>query len=369
MFALARERSEDARIELANMLADLFLSADTVLSLREEELVNELIDQLLLNSTPAVRAKLVEKFANIESMPSRIAVNLARDGIEVAGKVLAVNMHLTDDDLIQVIDLKGGEHALAIAGRASISEAVADALVTTGDVRVMEVVAENLGAHLTSQAIDAIAAAARYTESLRAPILHRPEINADTALKLYWWVEQDLRRYTLKRFGIASGQVDQALATTIAAFLDEHAHEKGNDETMAQVADWMEAHQAITPQVLPQVLRMGHFRLFNMLLARLAHLSLSLVDTIMAETGGRGLAAISRAIGVDKPGFVSLFLLARGGRPGDQVVHPRELSDALATFDRMSATNARDLLHSWSLSPDYFARNSDDVSQQTRATF
>jgi uncharacterized protein (DUF2336 family) len=354
---------------LAGLLADVLLDADGALTLREEEMVNELIDQLMLNSTPAVRTQLVEKFVDVTRMPRRLASNLAQGSIDIARSILVASPSLTDDDLVQVVESKGVDHALAVASRTRISEAVADALVTTGDVRVMQIVAENLGAHLSRQAIDAVTDAARYAAELRDPILHRPEINAETALKLYWWVEQDLRRYTLKRFGITTGQVDQALAKTIGAFLDDHAHEKNNDEVMAQVAEWMDQHQVVTTGVLPQVLRMGHFRLFNMLLARLAHLNLSLIDTIMDEAGGRGLASICRALGVDKAAFVSLFLLARGGRPGEQVVHPRELSNALATFDRMTPAIAKDLLHSWSVTPDYFAKHREEAVREERAFY
>ena len=364
MFALAHERSEQSRIRLAGMLADLFLNADITLSLREEEIVNELVDLLMLNGTESVRSELMEKFADIERMPRHIATNFAKDSIVFARSVLISNMSLTDDDLVHVIEVKSGDHAMAIALRKEISEAVADALITTGDVRVMAVVAENLGAHLSSSAIDIVADAARYSANLRKPLLHRPEVSAETAMKLYWWVEQDLRRYTLKRFGISSGQIDQALSATITTFLDDHAHEKSNDNVMAQIVEWMEAHQAITPQILPQVLRMGHFRVFNMLLARMAHLSVSLVDTIMLESGGRGLASICRAIGLDKAGFVSLFLLSRGGRPGDQIVHPRELSNALATFDRLSPAIAKDLLYSWSSNPEYFIKHSQEENTQ-----
>ena len=369
MFALARDHSELSRIQLAGMLADAFLDARAPLSLREEEMVNELIDQLMFNGTPEVRRQLVHKFVDLTRMPRRMATNLANDGIEVARSILIASPALTDDDLVQVVATKGLDHALAIASRAKISEAVADALVTTGDIRVMQMVAENLGAHLSRNAVDAVADAARYTAELRDPILHRPEINVETAMKLYWWVEQDLRRYTLKRFGITTGQIDQSLASTIGTFLDDHAHEKTNDEVMSQVAQWMEAHEAVSPTVLPQVLRMGHFRLFNILLARMAHLSLSLVDTIMSEAGGRGLASICRALGIDKPAFVSLFLLARGGRPGDQVVHPRELSNALSTFDRMSPAIAKDLLHSWNVNPDYFAKHKEEAAREERAFF
>jgi uncharacterized protein (DUF2336 family) len=368
MLALAHERSELSRIQLAGMLADVFLNSGKELSLREEEMVNELIDQLMLDSTPRVRAQLVERFVDIARMPRRMAINIAEDAIDVARDVLMANTLLTEEDLIQVIEEMGSDHALAIARRTQITEAVADALVTTGDVRVMRLVAENLGAHLGPQAVDVVADAARYAVELRKPILYRPEMNAQAAMKLYWWVEQDLRRYTLKRFGIGAGQIDEALADTISGFLKDHALEKSNDEVMAQVADWMEDHQAVTPQVLPQVLRMGHFRLFNMLLALLSKMPLSLVDAIMEETGGRGLASICRAIGIDKPGFVSLFLLSRGGRPGEQIVHPRELSYALATFDRMTQAIARDLLYTWSVNPEILAQHSEEDHLDRRST-
>ena len=369
MLALAQEKSELSRIQLAGMLADLFLRIDTVLSLREEEMINELIDKLMINSTPKVRTQLVEKFVDVTRIPRRIATNLAKDNINTARAILMSSTALTDDDLIHVVETQTRDHALAVASRAKISEAVADALITTGDVRVMQVVAENLGARLSSQAIAVVADSARYSVELRDPILHRPEIGTEAALKLYWWVEQDLRRYVLKRFGISTGQIDQALSTTISAFLDTHAHEKANDEVMSQVVDWMAAHQAVSPQVLPQVLRMGHYRLFNMLLAHMAQLSLSLVDTILSISGGRGLASACRAIGIDKAGFVSLFLLSRGGRPGDQIVHPRELSQALATFDRMSPAIAKDLLHSWSINPEYLAKHSEEGAHEEWASY
>ena len=369
MLALARDHSELSRIQLVGMLADVFLHSEVRLSLREEEQINELIDLLMLSSTPVVRSQVVNSFVDLSQMPRRFANNLSHDAIDIARPILLACQTLEDTDLIQVVEKKGGDHALAVAARAQISEAVADALVTTGDVRVMQAVAENLGAHLGVRALDIVSDAARYSVDLRKPLLSRPEMNTSVALKLYWWVEQDLRRYTLKRFGISAGQIDQALASTITTFLDDHAYERSNDAVMEQVAAWMEEHQAVTPQVLPQVLRMGHFRLFNMLLARLTSLPLSLIDTITEEFGGRGLASICRSIGVDKSGFVSLFLLSRGGRPGEQVVHPRELSYALATFDRMSPAIARDLLHSWSVNPAFFSKHQEEAAMEERAQY
>jgi hypothetical protein len=92
----------------------------------------------------------------------------------------------------------------------------------------------------------------------------------------------------------------------------------------------------------------------------LTNLNLTLIDSIVAETGGRGLAVICRSLGIDKPGFVSIFLLSRGARPGDQIVHPRELSFALSSFDRLSINLAQDLLYSWKQDPSYLEKRRDE---------
>lgn len=362
MFALAHQRSEGARVALAGMLADMFLVEDAALNSREEQLVNELIDQLLQTRNPEVRRALVQKFADARKMPRKMAMTLACDSIDLARTVLTTSETLTDNDLIAVVESQTRDHAKAVASRAAISEAVADALVVTGDVQVMQIVAENLGAKLTTKAVSMLTDAARFTAELREPVLRRPEMTPDTASRLYWWVSQELRRYTLKRFGIPAAQVDQALAKTIDQLLGDHDLEKNNDEIMTQVADWLAEREAISTKILPQVLRLGHFRLFHILLSRLADLPLPTVDLIVASPGGRALAVVTRALDIDKPQFVSLFLLARGARPGEQIVHPKELSHALSAFDRLTVRLAQDLLRGWRADPSYLAQKQDDLT-------
>jgi len=353
MMALAHQRTEHSRIELANMLANVFLEDGADLTMREEELINELIDRLMSAQTPDLRLQIAQKFSGSTRMPRKLALSLANDSIELARDVLINSATLQDADLIEIVTTQSVGHAQAVACRHSIAEAVVDALVTTGDLDVMRLVAQNLGAKLSSKAVDILTEAARYAAELRAPVLQRPELTSECAIRLYWWLSQDLRRIALKRFGITSGQINEALAKTIEEFLGYHQLEKNNDEVMLQVADWLAEREVVSTAILPQILRLGHFRLFNILLSRLAGIALSLVDTIVAEIGGRGLAVVCRAIGIDKAGFVSIFLLSRGARADEQIVHPRELSEALMAFDRLTVKASQDMLHSWKLNPDY----------------
>ena len=362
LFALAYERSEVARVNLANKLVDLFLAENMDLTEREAGILNDLIDQLLKVKNPVIRHEISQKFANASQLPRQLAVNLATKPIDVASAILINNTSLADDDLITVIETQTPDHAAAIARRKQISEAVADALVTTGSLDVMQLVAENLGAKLSPKTMMVLAEAARINESLQRPMMHRPELSAEAATKLYWWVTQDLRRYALQRFGISSGQVDKELNKTIEQKLQDHALEKFDDTAMTKVAAWLDERKFPPGTLLQQILRMGHFRLFNLYLARMAKLEITLVDKIVGEPGGRLMAVICRAFQIDKATFVSVFLLARGARADEQVVHPRELSLALAAYDRLTQANAQDLLRTWQQNPAFLATNNDDLT-------
>jgi len=360
LLALAHDRSEAARLQLAGQIADLFLTDSLPLSGREEELVNELIDELLKNHSPAVRYELLKKFADSARMPRKMAVSLACDSIDIARSVLLTSEALTDEDLVTIVETQSRDHACAVAARRRVNEAVADALVTTGDLRVMQTVAENLGAKLSPRAVAILTEAARLTATIQKPIMERPELTLEAATRLYWWVTQDLRRVALQRFGMTAGQLDIALARVIEEKLNEHVLERFEPAAMESVAVWLEERGAVEPGLLPKLLRMGHFRLFNIVLGRLSQMDVTLIDCIVEETGGRMFAALCRSLNIDKASFVSLFLLSRGARADEHIVHPRELSHALAAFDRLTITIAQDMVTSWRANPGYVLHRAEE---------
>lgn len=352
LLALAYDRSEQGRLKLAEKLAEVFLYQAAALTEHEEKLVGDLIDDLLKHENPRVRHALIHHFAESISAPRPLAVRIASGPLDLAEPILVANENLEDADLIQIVESKSREHAMAIAARKEISQAVADALITTGDIRVMQIVAENLGAKLSPRALDVLIDAARLTAKLQQPLLSRPEINPESALRLYWWVTQDLRREALERFGFGPGRLEEALSKAIENKLNAHLLEKDDDATMKGLADWLEERGAMTTKILPQLLRAGHYRLFNILLGRMTQLELPLVDALTNAAGGRIMVALCRALNIDKGNFVSIFLMSRGGRSDEQIVHPKELSESLAAFDRLTPNKAQAMIESWRRYPD-----------------
>ncbi len=351
LFALAHDRSEGGRLALADRLADVFLSQSAALTAREEALVYELIQDLLQNESASVREALISRFAQAVDSSRDIALRIVNGPAEIAKTILISNQNLLDEDLIVIAKTKSADHAVAIASRKEINEAVADALVTTGDLRVMQIVAENLGAKLSARALDIMVEAARLAAMLQRPLLDRPELKPEAALRLYWWAAQDLRRATLERFGFGPGRLSVELKKVIEETLSAHELQKEDPQTAQALADWLEERGALTIDILPQLLRAGHYRLFNATTSRLAKINLEIVEALTEAPGGKLLVVLCRAIGVDKGNFVSIFLMSRGGQADEQIVHPRELSTALAAFDRLEAKTAKAMLETWQANP------------------
>ena len=353
IFNLARERSEPSRVKLAGILADIFLCDDT-LSDREQILVNEVIDELLGNTTPQVKQMLSERLSFSANVPHRVLLNLACDShAEVAKPILVNSARLKDEDLIFVIEARGVDHTLSISERITISEAVVDAMIATGDVDIMAAVATNLGAHVSTRAMHVMIEAARFSKKLHEPLTNRPELTADMSQQLYWWVGAEFRRAIVRRFGISAGQIDQALENSINDLLSSMEHDRHDDLAMQKVAEWFDERNAVNPRTIIQALRMGFFKLFYVMMSMKTGLDVSLIDMMVSEDGGRSVSVLCKAIEVDKPSFVSIFLLSRGARPGEQILDPKELSTAIAAFDKLDVTMAKNLIETWKKDPSY----------------
>lgn len=357
LFELAHDRSESGTITLCKRIARIFFTPAAALTDHEQSLVNKLVEDILKTSTTTVRQALITEFADSIHAPRPLARRIAKAPIELARPVLAINDNLADEDLIEIVNTKSSDHAAAIASRKQISEAVADALVTTGDLGVMQIVAENLGAKLTGKAIETLIDAARLASFLQKPIMKRAELNPDSAIRLYWWVSKDLRRATLEKFGFGPGKLAGALGKATDEILAALSLQKEDDDAMRSLADWLQERGALTTLILPHLLRMSHYRLFNITLSRLSHLDLEYIDAINDNAANsRMMVVLCRALGIDKGNFVSIFLMSRGARKDDQIVHPRELSQALEAYDKLDPDMARATVESWCVNPSNLVR-------------
>ncbi len=357
---LARDKSANGKSQLVQIVGDLFFEEERVLNERERTLMTDILRQLIQDVEISVRKALADRMAEESEAPSDLINILANDELDVAHNILLKSEVLQDLELIEIIQHQTFEHQLTIAMRDKVSEAVSEALVETGNTKVIKTLIENDSAQISDDTIETLVNASKTEEPLQEPLLNRPDLSPHLAKRMYWWVSAALRKHIVEQYQIDPTELDQKIESTIKDLLGEPEPAGGHGEIdtrsleqASHLAQRLADKQAITPQVLLQTLRRGEVRMFEGMFAQLTGLRHNLVRRIVFEPGGEGLAIAYKAIRMVKPGFGSLFLLSRSARPGDKVVDPREVSRVMTFFDRLRLDTAKKVVGRWKLDPNY----------------
>ncbi|CAK0740929.1 DUF2336 domain-containing protein [Azospirillaceae bacterium] len=347
LYRLSQNRSIEGRRLLAGAVSDLFSGEGMVLSDKERAIATDILRQLVHSAEVEIRKALAEHLAGQPLAPVDLVMTLAGDQILVAEPVLRFSALLGDAELVALIRKLGAPHQLVIAKRSSVGETVTDALIAHGPTEVAYAVLVNPGSKISRNSVLALTRAAQRETVLRRPLLARAEMPPDLAARLYWWAGAELRRFINSRFTIDSQQLDGALKTVLKELAASSQQHRDALPEQIELADRLAEHQAITPTLLIQTLRLRNTGLFALLLTRLTRLDENGVRAILDEDGGEALALICKALGIDKASFATLFLLGRAVKMGDKAIDPRELSRAMGLYDRLTLEASKKLFQRW----------------------
>src|SRR6202012_2917715 len=129
LLTLAREKSEQARSHLFEVMGDLFMDQSRTLTTQERSLMVDILEKLITEVSHDIRIRLSQRVAAVSGLPRELAVLLSNDEIDVAAPILMRCAALHQIDLIEVIHQRSRQHMLAIAMRRDLSLQVSDALV------------------------------------------------------------------------------------------------------------------------------------------------------------------------------------------------------------------------------------------------
>jgi uncharacterized protein (DUF2336 family) len=321
---LAGDNTPQGRMLLANAVSDLLnVRADQA----ELSLITDILMEIVARAELDVRRALAERLAR---------------------PVIVLSDVLQDDDLLNIIQRRDAEYRRLIAQRTAMGSRVINSLILSHDDATLQTLLENQQIVFEESSLRLLVAAAKRKEPLKRPLLTRPEINADMALSIYWWVSQELRQTIQTRYTINRALIDEALEDTIDELL---AMRRTGIETMTPeiryVAQQLVEARRVTSGMLITTLRRGQVNLFVALFAELLRLPLDKVNAMLSHPSGEFLAVCCRAQGILKPDFASIFLLGRAARSGERVINPQELSQMLQFYDRLSMNDASSLLEAW----------------------
>ncbi len=353
LLRLAHDRSAEARRDLVEIISDLFFDQNRILSERERATMSDILRQLIHDVEISVRKHLAIRLSDEPQAPSELVFALANDNAEIAHPILMRSDVLKDTQLIEITRNRDLEHQLSVAMRDSVSEQVAGALVETSEVSVIERLLENPGAEIGREAMTYLVEQSQRVDAFQNPLIRRKDLPRDLAERMYWWVSAALRTEILDRHDLDVEQLDDVMESAIEAAVRSDSELVSGGEAASQLATRMVAQLGFSAELLIQVLRAGEISLFEHIVEQTTELRQPLVQRLIYESGGEGLAIMCRAIGFSAADFQTLHELCREARPQRKEVYPVARAQPAVFYELIKPAAAEKVLDRWRRNPDY----------------
>lgn len=212
---LAKDPDESVRSRLAEKIGGIIPELTPDEAKKLGHLAYEALAILTRDQVTVVRQIVAEALRHVAHVPPEFVNQLARDSeIVVSGPILENSPVLSDGDLLEILSETQDTKTLsAIAKRALLGNRVADAVARTGNVEAVGVLLTNPFAQIREDTLDWIIEHAPPIESWHAPLVHRPKLPRNAAMRIARFVADNLLRTLMEREDLS--------AKTIAALRKE----------------------------------------------------------------------------------------------------------------------------------------------------
>jgi uncharacterized protein (DUF2336 family) len=352
--ALARQETTASRSELAQSIVFLFDRPTGRLSPEARAMAYDILHTIIRDIEMATRQEIARRLADRNDAPPELIRFLANDAIEVAYPILVKSGALDDADLIEVIRTRTTEHSLAIATRPSLSLAVTDALVKTDAEDVIVAVLKNQGSEVAPGTMIRLVEKSRQSRAIREPILMRKGMSPELALRMFLWVSTALREHILRNFNFDRNAVNKLCEQIMLDEIEHFARDNmSKGELSKRLTALIKNKGKLTPEMLILALREGDVNTFVTLFGRMTDLKTHMIDRLLFDPTGRGLAIACKGAGAGKIAFVSLFSLAQKIRAEVTGTIKLRLRDAIDFYDALPPKDATDVVAEWRRGGDY----------------
>ncbi len=317
---LARDKSNTSREKLIKTLSGIF---DAKLGYSELEIASDIVISLVKQAEVDLRATLAKQFSENENLPLRLALTFANDEYIVAQPILEKSPVLNDLDLMYIIQAKGADYWSSIAKRGDLGAVTIKSLSEKRDEKTALSLLENKDITLPEASCAIFMEMSKQSNVLAMPLTQRAELPSEIVRELYSIVGKELQQKLTAQYGDISkemGKAQEELSSTLAQ----------NDAVAPTVP------QDISATRILEALRLGRGPSFKALFSAYSGLKVCMVETLLKQKGGRGLAIVCKARRMDRSDFMTLYMLKSSLINGTKVVDHGDLSKALTTFDRIS---------------------------------
>ena len=287
---LMADPSAEVRAETTAKIAKQFEAE--ALSPAERQIAEEIFRKLVKDVEVRVREALATHLKNSPDLPHDVAMALARDVDSVSLPMLKFSEVLTDEDLIEIVREQGPSKQVAIAQRTSVSSRVADALIDTGNERVVARLVANEGAKLTEQALGRVMEDYQESEAVSDSLSRRPSMPAAISAQLVEALSERLQDFLLQKHDVAPDVASNLILQTREKATMSLVEYGSTDMELENLVEQLARKERLTASLLLRALCMGDMGFFERALARLANLPLQNTRILIHDHGGLGLESV-----------------------------------------------------------------------------
>jgi len=290
---LMADPSPTVRAETTSKIAAQYDSKHPRMTEAERKLAEDIFRKLAKDAELLVRESLAANLKSTPDLPHDLALRLAKDVDSVSLPVLKFSEVLTDEDLIEIVrGENAGAKQVAIAQRATVSTAVADALIDTGNETAVARLVANEGADLTEAALDRVLKDYRNSEVVSDSISRRPQLPPAISEQLVSAMAKQLESYLVSKHDLpadaASNLILQTRERATVSLLNRGASGTELEELVFQI----HVNGRLTPSLIIRALCVGDMAFFEAALARLANVPLKNTRKLIHEGGELGLTSL-----------------------------------------------------------------------------
>jgi uncharacterized protein (DUF2336 family) len=168
---------------------------------RARQTAYRVLERLVRDHLPRVRQVISDALKDVADAPPEIIHQLARDvEAAVSAPVLEYSPVLRDEDLLDIIGDKPSTAALsAISRRRRVGASVVDAIAATDDTNAIAILLANDSAQIREETLDMLIDRAAEHPSWHEPMVQRPSLRQDAAIRLAQFVADRFLQVLLTR--------------------------------------------------------------------------------------------------------------------------------------------------------------------------
>src|SRR5215475_5026379 len=334
---IVRNGDPKRRAEAARRIADLFFADAGRLRADHVDLFDEILIDLVPHAELGARAELAERLSLFANAPRILVGRLARENeIMVAGPLLRRSPVLDEEVLLEIANIKGQGHLLAMAERKTLSSDLTDVMVERGDREVVRRAAGNGGATFSESGYSELIRRAAQDGVLTLTVGQRADLS-DERLKDLLAGSLDVIRRRL--FDIVKPDRQDAIKQAMAEIT-------GTPERAASKRDFSSAqhtvlalHEAgnLTEAALLNFAKAYHYEEAVAALAAISGVRIGTLDRLISSDRYDPILILGKSLGLEWATVRALILVRSGP---NRMPAPADIENARTNFSRLMPSTA-----------------------------